>query len=62
MYEEELCIHYENGKCKLESERKEYQPCCNCSEKTILKEGQTILVTEQYTLKRENGKIIKVAD
>lgn len=62
MYEEELCIYFENSECKLENERNDYQPCCTCSDKYILEEGQEVEITEVYTLTRKNGKVVKFID
>lgn len=61
MYDEKLCIYYEDEeKCKLEDEKEEYQSCCTCHDKCILKEGQEITITTVKTLKRKNGKIIEL--
>ena len=54
-YDEKDCIYYiSNEFCE-----KENITCGICRDKTILKEGETIEITEKYTLTRKNGKIIK---
>ncbi len=63
MYDEKNCIYYENeNKCKMTEEDPELDWCGSCLAKQILNEGETILVKEVYTLKRENGKIIKITE
>lgn len=54
-YDEKECIYYiSNEFCE-----KENYTCSTCSDKTILKEGETIEITEKYKLTRKNGEIIK---
>lgn len=56
-YDEKECVHYVTGyQC---ADDNEHLNCCLCTNKIILKEGQTIQVEEKYTLTRKNGKIIK---
>lgn len=56
-YDEKECIYYISGNFCTNDNKKE--TCCICKDKTILKEGETIEITEKYTLTRKNGKIIK---
>lgn len=64
MFDEKDCIYYENEKeCKIAKEENQELDCCiNCNAKYILEEGQKVRIKEEYTLKRENGKIIKCYD
>lgn len=54
-YDEKNCIYY----ISKEFCEKENYTCSTCSDKTILKEGETTQITEKYFLTRKNGKIIK---
>ena len=63
MYDETNCIYYENeNKCKIAEEDPELNWCGCCLSKQLLLEGEELQVVEKYTLKRVNGKVIKVND
>lgn len=60
------CINYTKGKCLLENElvALEEAPvsCENCFRRWKLKEGEEKTITETYTLKRINGKLVEIVD